>query len=313
MFYASMISVGYPLISPNINTKAENKSRNYRDPKSEYSEGYKKITKGQIKDILATPQLMRSDCYLVSTLKALAKSGFGKQMLKQSVRTSPDGDTFEVKFNKYDKDSVYAVKNDMRYDVATGRTRLNPTGSVETATSAVIQYKSDAKPWYLRVFGYDSPLEGNLASVYMESLTGKKPVSIGDEGVLPLSSKREKVTELLDKIGSMPMNHHSFVAGSKLINCHDGIGKMHYYVIKKVDSDKKEVHLVNPRYVDLSKKEALEEFNADLKNDNYKDIEISYMQHDVENIPKVIKLDYDKFMNNFRSIVGYFDDKLSKK
>lgn len=308
-----MISVGYTSTSQDVNTNTQNKARNYKDPKSEYTEGYKKITKGQIKDILATPQLMRSDCYLVSTLKALAKSGFGKQMLKQSIKTSPDGDTFEVRFNKYDKDNIYSVNSGDKYEVATGRTRFNPTGSVETATSDVIQDRKDAKPLYLRLFGYSNPLEGNLASVYMESLTGKKPVSIGDEGVLPLSSKREKVTELLDKIGSMPMNHHSFVAGSKMINCHDGIGKMHYYVIKKVDSDKKEVHLVNPRYVDLSKKEALEEFNADLKNDNYKDIEISYMQHDVENIPKVIKLDYDKFMNNFRSIVGYFDDKLSKK
>ena len=308
-----MISVGYTSTSQDVNTNTQNKARNYKDPKSEYTEGYKKITKGQIKDILATPQLMRSDCYLVSTLKALAKSGFGKQMLKQSIKTSPDGDTFEVRFNKYDKDNIYSVNSGDKYEVATGRTRFNPTGSVETATSDVIQDRKDAKPLYLRLFGYSNPLEGNLASVYMESLTGKKPVSIGDEGVLPLSSKRKKVTELLDKIGSMPMNHHSFVAGSKMINCHDGIGKMHYYVIKKVDSDKKEVHLVNPRYVDLSKKEALEEFNADLKNDNYKDIEISYMQHDVENIPKVIKLDYDKFMNNFRSIVGYFDDKLSKK
>ena len=309
-----MISVGYTSTSQDVNTNTQNKARNYKDPKSEYTEGYKKITKGQIKDILATPQLMRSDCYLVSTLKALAKSGFGKQMLKQSIKTSPDGDTFEVRFNKYDKDNIYAVKNDVRYEVVTGRTKLNPTGSVETATSGVIKDKSDAKPWYLRTFGYDSYLEGNLASVYMETLTGKKPINIGDDSISPLSSANKELTvQLLDKIGSMPMNRHSFVAGSKMMNCHDGIGKRHYYVIKKVDSDKKEVHLINPRYVDLSKKEALEEFNADLKNDNYKDIEISYMQHDVENIPKVIKLDYDKFMDNFRSIVGYFDEKTSKK
>lgn len=313
MFYASMISVGYPLISPNINTKAENKSRNYRDPKSEYSEGYKKITKGQIKDILATPQLMRSDCYLVSTLKALAKSGFGKQMLKQSIKASPDGDTFEVRFNKYDKDNIYSVSSGDKYEVATGRSRFNPTGSVETATSDVIQDRRDAKPLYLRIFGYSNPLEGNLASVYMEALTGVKPISIGDDSILSLSSKKEETTELLDKIGSMSMNHHSFVAGSKLMNCHDGIGSSHYYVVKDVDSKKKEVHLINPRYVDLSKKDVLEEFKKDLKNDSCTEKEINEMQDKVENMPKVIKLDYDKFMKNFRSIVGYFDDKLSKK
>ncbi len=301
-----MISVGYTSTSQDVN------ANNYNGPKSEYSEGYKKITKGQIKDILATPQLMRSDCYLVSTLKALAKSGFGKQMLKQSIKTSPDGDTFEVRFNKYDRDNVYSISNGDKYEVATGRSRFNPTGSVETATSDVIQDQKDAKPLYLRLFGYSNPLEGNLASVYMETLTGKKPISIGDDGILPLSSKKSETIQLLDKIGSMPMNHHSFVAGSKMMNCHDGIGKMHYYVIKKVDSDKKEVHLVNPRYVDLSDNESLEELKNDLKNERVSDKEIK-VQDDIEKMPKVIKLDYDKFMDNFRSIVGYFDEKTSKK
>lgn len=302
-----MISVGYTSTSQDVN------ANNYNGPKSEYSEGYKKITKGQIKDILATPQLMRSDCYLVSTLKALAKSGFGKQMLKQSIKTSPDGDTFEVRFNKYDRDNVYSISNGDKYEVATGRSRFNPTGSVETATSDVIQDQKDAKPLYLRLFGYSNPLEGNLASVYMETLTGKKPISIGDDGILPLSSKKSETIQLLDKIGSMPMNHHSFVAGSKMMNCHDGIGKMHYYVIKKVDSDKKEVHLVNPRYVDLSDNESLEELKNDLKNERVSDKEIKEVQDDIEKMPKVIKLDYDKFMDNFRSIVGYFDEKTSKK
>ena len=96
-------------------------------PQSTGHDGYKKITKGQIKEITATPQVTRSDCYLVSTLKALAKSGFGKQMLKQSIKVSPDGDVFEVKFNKYDKDNVYTVQNDTKYEVATGRSKFNPT------------------------------------------------------------------------------------------------------------------------------------------------------------------------------------------
>lgn len=305
MFYKNMISV-------NSFVPVKSKKTFQTNPENSVSESFKKITKGQIKDILKTPQLNRSDCYLVSTLKALAKSGFGKQMLKNSIKTSPDGDTFEVRFNKYDTDNAYKVQNDDKYEVATGRSRFNTTGSVETATMDVIQDRRDAKPLYLRLFGYSNPLEGNLASVYMETLTGKKPISIGDNGVLPLSSKREETTELLDKIGDLPINRHSFVAGSKMLNCHDGIGKMHYYVIKKVDKDKKEVHLVNPRYVDLSDEKALEEFNIDLKNNSYSNKEIQLMKEKVDNIPKVIKLDYEQFMDNFRSIVGYFDKKKNK-
>ena len=308
MFYASMISVGYPTISP-----IPQKEIQTAKPESTSNDSFKRITKGQIKDILKTPQLTRSDCYLVSTLKALAKSGFGKQMLKDSIKTSPDGDTFEVKFNKYEKDNIYTVNNNEKYEVATGRSRFNPTGSVETATSDVIQDRRDAKPLYLRMFGYGTALEGNLASVYMETLTGVKPVSLGDDGILPLSSRKEQATELLDKIGDLPINRHSFVAGSKMMNCNDGIGKMHYYVIKKVDKDKKEVHLVNPRYVDLSDEKTLEEFKTDLKNDSCSDKELQKMQEKVDNMPKVIKLDYDKFMDNFRSIVGYFDEKKTKK
>ena len=300
------------MISVNSFVPVKSKKTFQTNPENSVSEGFKKITKGQIKDILKTPQLNRSDCYLVSTLKALAKSGFGKQMLKNSIKTSPDGDTFEVRFNKYDTDSAYKVQNDDKYEVATGRSRFNTTGSVETATMDVIQDRRDAKPLYLRLFGYSNPLEGNLASVCMETLTGKKPISIGDNGVLPLSSKREETTELLDKIGDLPINRHSFVAGSKMLNCHDGIGKMHYYVIKKVDKDKKEVHLVNPRYVDLSDEKALEEFNIDLKNNSYSNKEIQLMKEKVDNIPKVIKLDYEQFMDNFRSIVGYFDKKKNK-
>lgn len=307
-----MISVGYPSILPNWKSKNADRIEEQK-PQSTYTDGYKKITKGQIRDILATPQVTRSDCYLVSTLKALAKSGFGKQMLKQSIKSSPDGDTFEVRFNKYDKDNIYSVSSGDKYETATGRSRFNPTGSVETATSYVIQDRSDAKPLYLRLFGYSNPLEGNLASVYMEALTGVKPISIGDNDILSLSSKKEETTKLLDEIGSMSMNHHSFVAGSKLMNCHDGIGSSHYYVIKDVDSEKKEVHLVNPRYFDLSNEKAMEEFKTDMKNYGASKYDIEYSKNAISNMPKVIKLDYDKFMDNFRSIVGYLDEKPNKK
>ncbi len=314
MFYNGMISVGNPSIAPIMpvnNGKKEDTTRTVATNPSET--GYKKITGGQIKKILATPQVTRSDCYLVSTLKALAKSRIGKQMLKQSIKTSADGDTFEVTFNKYDKDNTYTVQKDKKYDITTSRHQFNPTGAVETATNFVIQDRRDSKPAIIRTFAplfcADFPVECNLASVYMETLTGKKPVSIGDDSLLSLNSKKEEAVELLDKIGDTKMNKHSFVAGSKLMNTKDNIGAMHYYVIKKVDKDKKEVHLINPRYVDLTKGTAEKDFEIDLKNDGCNDKDIQYSKNKVNNMPKVYKLSYEQFMNNFRSIVGYFDNK----
>lgn len=313
-----MISVGNPIASPmmqnTVKTKVPETENKAKNPSTD---GFKKITGGQIKEILATPQIVRSDCYLVSSLKSLAKSRMGKQMLKQSIRTSPDGDTFEVTFNKYDKDNTYKVEKDKKYDVITGRTKLNPTGAVETATNFVVQDRKDAKPALIRIFGPlccgDSPIEGNLASKYMETLTGRKPISLGDDGLRSLSSRKEEATKLLDDIGSQTMNHHSFVAGSKLLGTNDGIGTMHYYVIKKVDKDKKEVHLVNPRYVDFTKGTSKEDFDNDLKNDGVKDEKyLEKQRNKLNDMPKVYKLSYDQFMDNFRSIVGYFDDKVMK-
>ena len=108
------------------------------------------------------------------------------------------------------------------------------------------------------------------------------------------------------------MNHHSFVAGSKLMNTKDGIGTKHYYVLQKVDKNKKEVYLVNPRYADFSKDGMEEEFNIDLLNDGCPREQLEQNKNSVKNMPKVYKLSYDQFMNNFRSIVGYFDDKVMK-
>ena len=310
-----MISVGYPVTAPTVPANGTKKGAATNVAATSPEKNYKKITGSQIKEILATPQVTRSDCYLVSTLKALAKSRHGKQMLKQSIKTSADGDTFEVTFNKYDKDNSYKVQKDQKYDIVTSRNRFNPTGAVETATNTVIQDRRDSKPAVIRTFAplfcADFPVECNLASVYMETLTGKKPISIGDDSILSLNSKKEEAVKLLDKIGETTMNKHSFVAGSKLMNTKDKIGAMHYYVIKKVDKDKKEVQLINPRYVDLTKGTAEKDFEIDLKKDGCNEYDIQIQKNSVNNMPKVYKLSYEQFMNNFRSIVGYFDDKKS--
>lgn len=311
-----MISVGNnkPLTTAMPNVEANKTSNPQND-------GYKRITKGQIKDILATPQVMRSDCYLVSTLKSLAKSRHGKQMLKNSIKTSPDGDTFEIQFKKYGENGNYGVQNDNAYKASTGRHQFNPTGAVERATNELVQDKTSSKPILLRMFAplfcEETPVECNLASVYMENLTGKKPISIGDDCLLPLSHKKEEATKLLDEIGDKPMNKHSFVAGSKLAGTKDGIGSMHYYVVKKVDKDKKEVHLVNPRYVDLSKGTIEKDIETDMIDELPSNTEmaneiLNQTKDNLKKMPKVYKLSYEQFMKNFRSLVGYFDEKGQK-
>jgi len=318
-----MISVGYnPAMQTTPQPAPQREEKEYSDEvlyprKSKPStDGFRKITGGQIKDIIKTPQVMRSDCYLVSSLKALAKSGFGKQMLKKSIKTSPDGDTFEIQFNKYDGKNSYKISKSTSYEAVSGRSRFNPTGAVEHASNCLYQDKFSSKPTSIRAYSsvlmQDLPLEFNLASYFMKNLTGKDPIALGDESLRSLTSKKEEATALLDKIGELPINRHSFVAGSKLSGTKDGIGTMHYYVIKDVDKDKKEVHLVNPRYVDFSKDGAEKEFEVDLKNGGCPTEEVEEGKNEVKNMPKVYKLSYDQFLDNFRSVVGYFDEKVVK-
>ena len=283
---------------------------------------FKRITKGQIRDIKKYPQFARSDCYLVASLKSLAKSGFGKQMLKNSVSSNQDRTAFNVQFKRYentDKDTYNVHKNDedssIAFEVATGRPDFRTIGAVEKATSDMNGEKSDAKPWYLKVFNkYGTNLEGNQASYFMRNLTGVEPISIGDEGLMPLSYKnKEKATKLLDKIGEFPMNRHSFVAGSKIMGTKN-VGSSHYYVLNKVDNKEKKVYLRDPRYSDLSQEDMQQYIKDSCKIDSRIDTEKKAQKaiDKAKSKPKEICLSYDDFMKDFRSIVGYFDKKVVK-
>ena len=283
---------------------------------------FKRITKGQINDIKKYPQFGRSDCYLVASLKSLAKSGFGKQMLKNSVSSNQDKTSYNVEFKRYadDAKNTYNANNKdynntLAYVVATGRPTFNSLGAIEKATSDINGDKSSTKPWVLRAFGkYDTNLEGNLASYFMKNLTGVDPINIGDNGLRSLASaNKEKATKLLDKIGEYPMNRHSFVCGSKVMGT-EKVGTSHYFVLNKVDNKEKKVYLRNPRYADISKPEVKDyivdscKLSSNLNTKKRIDEVIKMYESD----EKQICLTYDEFMNDFRSIVGYFDKKVVK-
>ena len=300
------------------NLKTENKS--LAQPEKDE---FKRMTKSQIKDILVTPQVARSDCYLVSTLKALAKSGFGKKILKNCITLNSDKTAYNVNFKKYQNEgekASYTVNNGEKYLETTGKFSLNPIGAVEVASSDLLNDRKDAKPWYLRVFGYDTNLEGNLASVFMKNLTGKDPISLNDNSPFSLSFKNKKnAKELLDKIGNLPIDKHSFVAGSVISEPElDSIKAKHYYVIKDVDNKKKEVHLMNPRYINFSNEKVVQEFEKIIDNDIRKyDIseraveqEKRILRKELKEMPRVITLSDDDFIDNFRSIVGYMQEKV---
>lgn len=260
---------------------------------------YRKITKGQLGQIHSTPQQNLSDCYLVASLKALAKSNFGEKMLKNSIQ-SADGKVYKIRFNKFG-DETYLEKFDSAYKNNSQRKNFNIMGAVESAFKQLLERHSSAKPFFLR---FSKSIENNTASKFMEVLTGKKPISLGDNCIGSLNRTPKKAVALLDAIADKPMDKHSFVAGSNLFITEKGVADQHYFVIKKVDKAKKKVYLMNPRYTELNSKEDYREYVENVSCKSQKSFNTL-----MEKLPreKVLCLDYDKFMKNFRSIVGYFE------
>ena len=305
-----------PVKTENATVSNPNISLNSQPQQDEF----KRITKGQINDIKKYPQFARSDCYLVASLKSLAKSGFGQQMLKNSISSNQDKTSFNVQFKRYENDekNTYNVnRNDehssVAYEVATGRPDFRTIGAVEKATSDINGEKSSTKPWYIRTFGkYNTNLEGNEANYFMYNLTGVKPISLGDSGLRSLSSaNKEEATRLLDKIGELPMNRHSFVCGSKIYGTKN-VGKSHYYILNKVDNKEKKVYLRDPRYADVNKADMQEYIKdcCDITDGLRDSIATQQTINEIKGKQKNLCLSYDDFMKDLRSIVGYFDKKV---
>lgn len=215
------------------------------------------------------------DCYLVSSLKALNKTKFGRQMLSSSIKKSAHvGEAFEIKFNGLKHANKFLVEELGNYQKVWWRKDFTVIGAIEYATDRMIKHHPHLKSIFSRLFSpFAKRFEYNKANLFLEKFTGKKPLQLGDNGILPLSCRKKKALSLLKKISETPQDNHSFVTATLIDGCSNGIADNHYYVIAGVDMNSKKVKLGNPR-----------------------------IPHALTEVP------FNSYMRNFRSIVGYFEE-----
>lgn len=238
--------------------------------------GIKSICKTEYEAINKGYQILH-DCYLVSSIKALNKTQFGREMLSKSVRMpvkGGEGAAYEVEFFGFKRSNKFIINKSGNYKNVYWRKEFDIIGAIEYATDKVIKRHPYMKSLFSRLFSPASKrIEYNKASLFLEKLTAEKPVQIGDNGIIPLKWRKNKAINLMRKISETPEEKHSFVTATLIDGCERGIADNHYYMLANIDMKNFTVTLGNPRNPDELK-----------------------------------VLPFKTYFKNFRSIVGYFEE-----
>lgn len=212
-------------------------------------------------------------CHLLNPLESFRESVISKMIIGAFKRKGDD--SVEVTFNKFKNEPVKVYKEEF-YDSKNSRLSIDASVKVwEIALRKLLPKKAPLKR-VGKLFNID-PLNFYSAKRTMKYITGKKPINIGDFSLFRFNSKvrkkkKERAQFMLDKLSKLDNSQYSFVTGSNLFKTDDKVmlQKKHYFAIKDVNKEKQEITLFNSRY------------------------------------PKEpIKMSFDKYFKNFRSMVGY--------
>lgn len=222
---------------------------------------------------------------MIAAIKALPNSKKGEAFLKTNIQEDeagafliafPGAEQVRKFFSKKIKEVplIKTTQNDLFFF----KKRFLSTGTLSRALEIALykcneQHKLNLGNAITNILS-DNPLEFGLANKTLTLLTGEVPKDIGDKNLSSLNSffnkKNKKEAELfLDEISEKT---HSTVAGSILIPKNKDIQYCHYYVIKETNKEQKSITLEDPRKPN-----------------------------------KFVKIPYEQFFKNFRSIVGYTD------
>lgn len=220
-----------------------------------------------------------SDCYLMSSLESLAQSDNGRQVLKEAIHRD---DIDPNKINCY----LYSPVGEKRcYSVPTNNVlkgyekvyKYQPNEIIRAMDISVNEYekKYNTKPLIasIRDNFKDYKFEYNLPSIFMRSLTGVKPRSIGETDCnLDLRNYKNEVMELFKQMDKE--KDYSFVlsTGIKALDGH----RWHVYILENVDLENNTITVREKR----------------------------------GNKSQV--LDIDEALKKFKCIVGYFNSDLEK-
>lgn len=222
-----------------------------------------------------------SDCYLISALDSLSQSSNGRKVLQEQIQRDVNNPeqldcylyTTEGVKERYTIPTQKAVEG---YEQLYKHQSNDIVRSLDISVSE-FEKKHNSKPWFCRIADKfrEFKFEFNLPSHFMEIFTGVKPsVNIAETALnIDLKSYRKEVMELFEKMDKN--KDHSFVIGSGIKKI-DG-RRFHAYVLEDVNLAENKVTIKNKR----------------------------------GNERKTYTV--DEVLDNFKYIVGYFNEDLEKK
>ena len=220
------------------------------------------------------------DCYLVSSLHALAQSSNGINIIKKNI--TRDGTNYNIQFDGLGK--MFSVSQDEFDKLDFVDKYCNPKPpkepynpilqAIEIAMEKLIAAYPSKKSITCRLAQCRNKFEYNYPSNFLELFTNKKPHTINERSInMKLASKKEEAMDLFEKLDNSNSGD-SFVVGtgirlfSKLPDCH-------VFVLKKVDLKNNIIYILDNRVkklIALSIEDALNNlkfitgyFNSDLK------------------------------------------------
>lgn len=237
---------------------------------------FQKITEADITSIKNAEQVF-SDCYMVSSLHALAKSSFGRNFLTKNINKIPNEvptvyfsdlspktlkhsqpfktmniDTFRFTFNDvYGKRESYCIApEDFKKNIRIYAKQKTPIiRAMEIAMNRLVHRHFFKKPLISRLqYPFlNRSFEFNMPSNFLKTFTGVKPLSIGEKGLnMTLKTHKDEVVQLFKKMSENP-DEYSFVAGTGLKTFGEE-KNWHCFVIENCDYEKQQLTLCNKRH-----------------------------------------------------------------
>lgn len=195
-----------------------------------------------------------SDCYLISSISALARSKDGQKILSQNIAHRGDG--YRVRFQKVDEyiedyfisqaDIQNLVPLDKYYNDAIIRYPQNPIiKAIEIAMSSLLKEHPEKKPLVSRLASCHEKFEYNKPSNFLELFTGQKPIILNEGGLrMTLTHDKDKAIELLERIDKA--DDFAFIAGTGLKK-HRDFTKVHCYAVEGVNTENQYLQVYESR------------------------------------------------------------------
>ena len=181
------------------------------------------------------------DCYLVSSIGALANSSNGRKILQNNIQR--DGNNFCIAFNNvYGKRIQFLVK-EAEWDNLISRDKYmeeiplekphHPIiKGIEVAMNKLLKLYPSKKPFISKQLRCNEKFEYNRPSNFLEMFTGVRPITINEYSLkMSLKSQEESAIRLLNKIAIE--EDSSFVVGTGMKFIIKNLPDYHCYSILK--------------------------------------------------------------------------------